>query len=167
MYRSSMAIEGNIVLRSIIVLLIISVLFLSCGANPYTKYYRPTLLGIDQSTRLQQVPPGQIKTTNSQILRGKDVLPHADIVEISMEEDSLMKQNGYQLIGESGFVGQADPKLFMLKAHAKQIRADCVVLYSQHVRTKRGQVPLRAAGCQKKNQSRTLRKYPRRCFCLL
>ena len=64
-----------------------------------------------------------------------------------------MKQNGYQLIGESGFVGQADLQLFMLKAHAKQIRADCVVLYGQHVRTKRGQVPLRLPDARKKIES--------------
>ena len=128
--------------RSNIVLLIVSVFLLSCGANPYPKYYRPTLLGVDRSTRLQRSPLGQLKTTNPQVLRGKTVHPHSDIVETSMEEDSLMKQNGYQLIGESGFVGGEDPKLSRLKAHAKKVGADCVVLYSQHVRTERGQVSL-------------------------
>ena len=136
--------------KSSLVLLIISVLFLSCGANPYKKYYRPTLLGIDHSTENQQVHPGQIQTTNPQILRGKNVHPNSDIVEISMEQDSLMKQNRYQLIGESGFVGRPDPKLSMLKTHAKQVRADCVLLYSQHVHTERGQVPLTLPDARKK-----------------
>ena len=68
-----------------------------------------------------------------------------------------MKQNRYQLIGESGFVGRPDPKLSMLKTHAKQVRADCVLLYSQHVHTERGQVPLTLPDARKKSQGKTLR----------
>lgn len=136
-------------LRSI-VLSIISVFLLSCGTNPYVKYYRPTLLGIDRSTTTPHDSLGQPRTTSPEIFRGKNVHPHSDIVETSMEEDLLMKQNGYQLIGESGFVGGANPKLFMLKAHAKKVGADCVVLYSQHVHTERGQVPLTLPDARKK-----------------
>ena len=137
-------------LRSNIILLIISVLLLSCGTNPYKEYYRATLLGIDRSARIQQNPAGHIGTTKPVVLRGKTVYPHSDIVEISMEEDSLMKQNGYRLIGESGFVGGADPKILMLKAHAKMVRADCVVVYSQHVSTEQGQISLRLPDTRKR-----------------
>ena len=61
-----------------------------------------------------------------------------------------MKQNGYRLIGESGFVGGADPKILMLNAHAKMVRADCVVVYSQHVSTEQGQISLRLPDTRKR-----------------
>jgi hypothetical protein len=108
---------------SVIVLL----LFLLSGCNPYTQFYTDFTNG----RNITEDPDYIISSGKPKLIYGSNI----------QDDFKRMAENGYVLIGASSFnAATVDKNLAM--DHAKKIHADTVIVYSEYTNTVSGSMPL-------------------------
>ena len=107
---------------------LLSALFLvvSGCSNPYTQFYTDYTGGVNVLEDARFV----VGTGEPRLIRGSTL----------EQDEQRMLEDGYNLIGESGFEGaRVDQGLAI--AQARKVHADVVIVYSQYTNTRSGSIP--------------------------
>ena len=110
-----------------IILFFVILLLVGCAVNPYYKFYADQTNGAD----LTQLPNIVLTDKEPEIYQGSDIT----------DDIQKMMENGYINIGYSSFnAGNVNPNQAI--SHAKNIKAEIVLVYSEYTNTVSGSVPL-------------------------